>query len=124
LTWRALSPEPDAYETGFSVKWLIAGQINGDADLNYDPARGAVVAPYLSWGPYLWADGQNRRSDGFRWLASDLAEDCVHPSAAGTTKVANLLLEFFKTDSTAGWFRNGSAPVTDINYYFPFIVSP
>lgn len=52
-----LNPEPFAYETGFSVQWTIADQINATGDLNFDPAKGAVVAPYLSRGPYIWADG-------------------------------------------------------------------
>ncbi len=30
-----LNPEPYAYQGGFSVKWLIEGQINGNADLDY-----------------------------------------------------------------------------------------
>src|SRR5262245_45417432 len=49
------SHEPWCYEYGFSTKWLIEAQLNGDPDLNYDPAKGPVVAPWLAWGPYLWA---------------------------------------------------------------------
>ncbi len=108
---RGLSPEPVAYETAFAVKWLIERQINGDPALNFDPTRGEVVAPYLSWGPYLWMDGENERSDGRVWLAEDMIEDCTHPSRSGNTKVGEMLLEFFLTDSTTGWFRAGEAPV-------------
>jgi hypothetical protein len=54
----ALNPEPYAYESGFAVKWLIEKQLSGDPELNFDPARGVVKAPWLAWGPYLWADGQ------------------------------------------------------------------
>ena len=57
--WRGLSPEPTAFETGFAVKWMIEKQINGEPSLNYDPAKGEVNAPYLSWGPYFWIDGSN-----------------------------------------------------------------
>ena len=125
LTLRGLSPEPDAYETGFAVKWLIAGQIAGDADLNYNPARGPVVAPFLSWGPYLWIDGENRRSDGQVWLASDLLADCTHPSTSGADKVAAMLMDFFKTDTTTAWFRTGGAPpVIELFYFFPWILNP
>ncbi len=106
---RGLSPEPVAFETAFAVKWLIAQQINGDPALNYDPARGDVVAPYLSWGPYLWIDGENARSDGRVWLAEDMAKDCTHPSRRGNQKVAEMLWAFFLTDSTAGWFRVAEA---------------
>ena len=102
---RGLSPEPTAFETGFAVKWLIEAQIDGDPDLNYDPAHGPVVAPYLSWGPYLWIDGENPRSDGMIWTSQALAQDCTHPSAEGTALVADMLRAFFLGDSlTARWF--------------------
>jgi hypothetical protein len=105
---RGLSPEPLAFETGFSVKWMIEKQINGDASLNYDPGRGEVRAPYLSWGPYLWADGQNPRSDGFTWQREDMTNDCTHPSYSGREKVGGLLLHFFKNDTlTRDWFIAG-----------------
>jgi hypothetical protein len=107
---RGLSPEPVAFETGFAVKWLIEKQINGDPALNFDPEKGDVLAPYLSWGPYLWIDGENERSDGRVWLAEDMAEDCTHPSASGNQKVAEMLYEFFMTDSTSAWFRAGYVP--------------
>src|SRR5262249_22004154 len=42
-----LNPEPYAYESGFSVKWLIEQQLKGDPALNHDPAKGAVKAPWL-----------------------------------------------------------------------------
>lgn len=47
----ALNPEPYAYESGFAIKWLIEDQVSGAAGLNFDPAAGPVVAPWLSWGP-------------------------------------------------------------------------
>lgn len=103
--WRGLSPEPVAFETGFAVKWLIEQQIGGDPALNYDPASGNVASPWISWGPYLWADGRNARSDGLQWLAEDMTGDCTHPSGSGKQKVASLLLDFFLNDSTTAWFR-------------------
>jgi hypothetical protein len=109
IYWSGLSPEPDAFETGFSVKWLIESQINGDPELNYDPANGPVVAPYLSWSAYLWANGPNPRSDGLVWLQEDLLVDCTHPSPNGELKVAQLLMNFFKNDTTTGWFRMDTA---------------
>ena len=100
-----LSPEPYAYEGAFSVRWLIQDQINGDPDLNYDPGKGPVNAPPLLWGPYLWADDLNPRSDGLIWERGDLAEDGIHPSSSGEEKVARILLDFFKTDALARlWF--------------------
>lgn len=112
---RGLSPEPAAFETGFAVKWLIEAQIAGDPALNYDPERGPVVAPYLAWGPYLWIDGANPRSDGMTWTAEDLAEDCTHPSASGTEKVAGMLRAFFLNDSlAAGWFGVTRAEPTQV----------
>ena len=100
-----LNPEPYAYESGFSVKWLIEKQIRGDKSLNFDATRGTVRAPWLSWGPYLWANGTEAREDGLKWEERDFSSDATHPSPAGQRKVAKLLLDFFKSDSTTkGWF--------------------
>lgn len=102
----ALNPEPYAYESAFSVRWLIDAQIEGDPELNCDPTRGEVKVPLLLWGPYLWADGiVPRQSDGLVWNREDLAQDGTHPSTSGRQKVAELLLGFFKTDAnTKRWF--------------------
>jgi Cu/Ag efflux protein CusF len=106
-----LNPEPYAYESGFAVKWLIEDQIKGDKDLNFDPAKGAVKAPWLSWGPYLWANGSTKRADGFSYEEKDFANDGTHQSASGQEKVGRLLLQFFKTDATARpWFLAKEAP--------------
>ena len=92
-------------------------------NLNYNPSNGPVVAPWLSWGPYLWADGPIPRSDRFNWLCSDLQNDFTHPSSTGIAKVASELLCFFKTDPTAvPWFLRKTiinqppacAPSTDV----------
>ena len=105
----ALNPEPFAYESGFAVKWLVERQINGDPELNSDPARGEVTAPWLAWGPYLWADGLTPRQDGLIWACDDFREDGTHPSPSGRQKVANLLLDFFTSEPTAqAWFSRNN----------------
>lgn len=105
LAWIGLDPEPSAYESGFAVKWLVEQQISGDPGLNYDPEQGTVAAPWISWGPYLWADGENPRSDGLTWLQEDLIGDCTHPTDLGEAKAAGMMLDFFRTDSTSrSWF--------------------
>ncbi len=100
-----LNPEPYAYESAFSVRWLIEEQLNGNPELNYDPSKGAVKAPWLSWGPYLWANGTSKRADGFWYAQGDFAKDGTHHSPAGQEKTGRLLLDFLKSDSTARpWF--------------------
>lgn len=91
---------------------MIEKQINGDPALNYVPGKGVVKAPYLSWGLYLWINGLDPRSNGLVWTPEDLAKDCIHPSTPGRTKVANMLLEFLKTDTTAAsWFISETTPL-------------
>ena len=100
-----LNPEPYAYESGFSVKWLIEQQLKGDATLNYDAKEGPVKAPWLSWGPYLWDNGVVPRADGYRPEESDFGADGTHHAGSGTDKMGQLLLQFFKTDATTRlWF--------------------
>jgi lysophospholipase L1-like esterase len=93
----ALNPEPYAYQSGFSVRWVIEGQLTGALPHEGSPPP----APWLAWGPYLWADGLRPRSDGLTWACSDLASDGTHPSASGRQKVANALFQFVRTDVTA-----------------------
>jgi Cu/Ag efflux protein CusF len=103
-----LNPEPYAFESGLSVKWLIEEQIKGSKELNYDPAKGPVQAPWLSWGPYLWANGTAKNPDGLFYVEEDFVGDGTHPSETGRRKVADQLLRFLKTDSTAKtWFVPG-----------------
>jgi hypothetical protein len=98
--------EPYSYETGFAVKWLIEQQLKGDAELNFDAAKGEIKAPWLSWGPYFWANGENKRQDGFSFQLTDFREnDRMHHSPDGQKKIGNQLLQFFKTDATTkDWF--------------------
>ena len=98
-----LNPEPFAWYTGWTVKRLIEDQISGDASMNYSGSNPSVA--WLSWGPYLWANGATPRSDGLVWLPEDFQSDGTHPSASGRQKVAEMLLQFFSTDETTkSWF--------------------
>ena len=112
-----LNPEPYAYESGFSVKWLVQAQIdqmrnNGTVvdtragDLNYN-----TVAPWIAWGPYTWADGTIPRSDGLTWLRTDFQKDGTHPSSSGIQKVAGMLMSFFlNSPYTKCWFTSAGCP--------------
>ncbi|HVF39037.1 MAG TPA: hypothetical protein VM939_03985 [Gemmatimonadaceae bacterium] len=102
--------EPFAYEEGFSVKWVIDSQMNEMRGAPANPRVGSLdfvrkTAPWIGWGPYLWADGAATRSDGVQWERADFEEDGVHPSQSGENKVAAILLAFFKNSHhTRCWF--------------------
>jgi hypothetical protein len=101
-----LNPEPYAYESGFAVKDLIAAQIAGVDSLSWQAGH----APWLSWGPYLWADGLDPRGDGVTWVCDYLQADGTHPSPSGRQVIADSLMRFFSTDvTTTPWFL-GSNP--------------
>lgn len=93
--------EPYSFEQGLATKWLIEDQINGAASLNYDPANGPVLAPWIAWGPYLWADGVIPRSDGLTWECSDFGTDGLHPASPAQFEVIDYMSRFFHTDATA-----------------------
>jgi Bacterial Ig-like domain (group 1) len=100
------NPEPYAYEVGYAVKYAIQDQLNGNANLNYNPADGPVVAPWMSWGTYYWSNGMLGREDGLEWDCEDFSDDGTHPSSTfGQLKVASALLQFLKTDdTTVPWY--------------------
>ena len=101
-----INPEPYAYESGFAVKNAIADQINGKSGLCDGNGCSPVKAPWMSWGPYYWANGLLASEDGMVWTCQDLQKDGTHPaSPSGDLKVASQLLNFLKTDdTTTPWF--------------------
>ena len=108
----SLNPEPYAYETGFANKWLVEAQIKQLDGGSVDSRSGDLslnVAPWIAWGPYLWAgDASRKRSDGFFWVQQDFQSDGTHPAQSGEQKVGALLLDFFKTSPvTSCWFLTG-----------------
>ena len=50
---------------------LVEEQIKGSKELNFDPKKGEVKAPWLSWGPYLWANGKTKNADGLFYEIDD-----------------------------------------------------
>lgn len=106
-----LNPEPYAYESGFAVKWFIESQINGDPNLNWNPANGPVLAPLLLWGPYLWAEGLTPRSDGLTWASNEFQSDGTHPNPLAEAKVGGMIASFLYSDpSAAGWWKHAADP--------------
>lgn len=101
------NPEPYAYEDGFAVKYSIQDQLDGINNLNFAPSKGPVAAPWMSWGPYTWADGLVVPSTtGHLWSCQDVKGDGIHPTkTSGKEEVANQVVQFFKSDpTTTPWY--------------------
>lgn len=119
-TSSAVNPEPYAYESGFAVKWLIEAQINqmdtGTVDsqagnLNYDNG----TAPWISWGPYIWANGTTTSTDGVSWSQSDFQSNGLNVSTAGANKIRDELTEFFDNSPYTSWYSaSTSLALTDL----------
>ncbi len=92
---QAARGEPLSYEGGLAVNAAIrrwqAGQLPD--------------APWIGWGPYLWANATTPNATGMFWLPEDFRDGGLdpHPSGAGETKVANALHAFFLGFD---WYRN------------------
>lgn len=106
------NPEPYAYESAFSVRWVVSGQAtlmrtgflwdSRIGDVDYERGQ----APWVTWGPYLWANGTSPRSDGLTWERTDFASDGETLSEAGAQKAGRLLLNFLAAEPTArNWFH-------------------
>jgi hypothetical protein len=105
---QANAPEPYAYEGGFSVKWLVEAQITQRETGVPHPRAGDLgdtAAPWIGWGPYIWARGDEPRSDGLQWTLDLYQGDQSHPNMQGEELVGGMLLDFFKTSPyTQSWF--------------------
>ncbi|MFI5173055.1 MAG: T9SS type A sorting domain-containing protein [Chitinophagales bacterium] len=99
--------EPKGYWGNLAIKELIERQINGDPELIFEgPGR---VAPFISWGPYFWADGNNPRGGDFLvWPCEDYRDDDTgggfHLEETGKYKEAKMIMNFFDTDTIANWW--------------------
>lgn len=82
--------EPQAYFEGIAVNEFMIDNENNE--------------PWVSWGPYLWADGLEPRGDGLIWPCEDFELDGVHPATGAENKVADMLYRFLKNSPTTGWF--------------------
>lgn len=97
----AFNPEPQAYETGFAVKWVIDAQITQMETGTIDPVIGDLdytndTVPWIVWGPYLWANGpESRLADSMSWAREDYIFDGVHHTQAGLSKFGLTLQHFF-----------------------------
>jgi hypothetical protein len=111
------NPEPFAYENALTMRWVILGQVTlmrtgflwdtRISDLDYEKG----VAPWIAWGPYLWANGTMPRSDGLTWERDDFNADGETLSDKGAQKGATMLLDFLLQEPTAAnWFRAPNAP--------------
>jgi len=117
------SPEPYAYEGGFSTQFAINAQIvQADQGGSVDRVAGNLaytVAPWMAWGPYIWSNGEvPNKYNGVYWCAGllsparpcdaiedDYQTDLLHPNSVGAAKVAEQLWNFFSTSEfTQSWF--------------------
>jgi len=118
-----LMPEPYAYEYGFAVQRAIVAQINRTTTDYVGDVRYPEKAPWVDWGPYLWADSVNvSPSTGLNWCDystrgdshclgnpgdvrygdpldfMNLWGDHTHPTATGLKKVSDQLVIFIGKD--------------------------
>jgi hypothetical protein len=106
----AWNTEPFAYDTAIMMRIMIwdqleqvrTGTVFNDSrvgQINYTKGQ----APWIAWGPYMWANGETPRSDGLTWLPEDYDGPLL--SEKGASKAAGLLFDFFMSDPTTRmWF--------------------
>lgn len=91
---QAARGEPISYEGGLAVNAAIERWQRGELP----------GAPWIGWGPYLWANAATPNASGILWLPEDFRDGGLnhHPSEAGQTKVADALHQFFMAFD---WYR-------------------
>jgi len=115
-----INPEPYAYETGLSNRWIITDQMEQARmevpEWHHDQRVGLIdyrrgIAPWVAWGPYMWANGATAREDGLAWFRGDFEADGETLSPSGAVKGGKMLFDFLLHEPTAkGWFRSGVEP--------------
>lgn len=103
--------EPSSYWNNFAVKWLVERQItNASADLKYFGAN--IKAPFITWGPYYWADGNiPRATDGRLYQCSDFsATDGFHLTDSTYERDADYLMRhIYESPFSKYYVKDGPA---------------
>ncbi len=105
--------EPQSYESAFVIRWAIESQINESRGRPPNIDVGSVApsgngAPWISWGPYMWANGGKPRGDGLSWVRADYDSAGLRSSRQGEEKVGGILFDFFRSSTyTRCWFLIG-----------------
>lgn len=105
--------EPYGYWSNLVVKNVITLQINNDPRLVYSGL--GKNAPFITWGPYFWADGVTPRgTDGLSWPCDNFRDDTIgggfHLKDEYKYKEGDLLDAFFNNNAIAKiWYKNAAA---------------
>ncbi|MBL8843609.1 MAG: hypothetical protein JNL90_18960 [Planctomycetes bacterium] len=117
LYWQGYSlitpaTEPYYYEQAWSVRSVVERQLAQDPELEWDASRGPVRSPWVAWGPYLWSDGVEPRSDGLFLDCTDFSPDGGHLGDGGMEKLGARLHHFLKSHrACTRWsILRGSSP--------------
>ena len=131
--------EPNGYWSNLVVKNVVSMQINGDPRLKYTgPSK---QAPFITWGPYFWADGiKPRIADGLSWPCDNFRDDSIgggfHLKDEYKYKEGDMMNAFFQTNTISKiWYKNSAAwaacgtgrmmaPDEDIEDEFKLVISP
>ncbi|MFI5173034.1 MAG: T9SS type A sorting domain-containing protein [Chitinophagales bacterium] len=106
----AVNQEPCAYHAGFATKWAIEDQMMGSPALKYK--NPGAMAPFLSWGPHIWADGLRANEwDGLAWDCGRYKPDGagIHLNDSGKEFLGHIIYDFFLNDTIAGFWYNDAA---------------
>lgn len=100
--------EPKGYWGNLAIRELINQQMDGDPDLDFEGADRKV--PYITWGPYFWADGTNPRADGLSWSCEEFRSDSTgggfHLKEEYQYKEGDMIYDFLTTNDVAKLFFN------------------
>ncbi|MBV6523040.1 MAG: hypothetical protein MNPFHGCM_03207 [Gemmatimonadaceae bacterium] len=111
-------PEPNNFEQGFGLKWIIEDQIAGRGNMNADPDLGPVVAPWVGWGAHLFSNGIVPNDNGLSVVCADYDTAGIHFIRGGVDKAGPRLVAGFKSDPfAASWWFDNTGQVGDVVWY-------